>query len=134
MALVLLAVCIWLFPDIREMPEQVKAGIESVQLPAICREVQAAPAPAEESPITFAPGETQKVITLVPNQWSPWIVTPPETKYRTDTPSGTLVRFVDGETVRDMPFRYFGIKRGVFKLKSPLVGEAVVTIEYPRSP
>jgi len=83
---------------------------------------------AEEG-ITFAPGETKKVIKLEPGKWTEWIITPTETTYRVDGPKDLLLRFIDGTIVENKSPCYVGIKRGIFKLTANSFGEAIIVVE-----
>ncbi|OGZ02892.1 MAG: hypothetical protein A2430_02315 [Candidatus Liptonbacteria bacterium RIFOXYC1_FULL_36_8] len=82
-----------------------------------------------EEGITFAPGETKKVIQLEPGKWTRWIITPLETSYRVDGPKDLLLRFIDGTVVENKSPSYVGVKRGIFKLTANSFGEVIVVVE-----
>lgn len=81
----------------------------------------------------FAPGETQMVIALEPNEWSCRIVIQPATDYRVDSDQpNTKICFWDGYCSKVGPVgpgEWFGVRQGVFQLLSQERGTATITIE-----
>lgn len=84
--------------------------------------------------ITFAPGETRKIIKLKAGEWSEWVSIPPNTDWRFDSSSQTKVCFSDGVIIEDAPDKFtdFGLRKAIFKFLSQKGGEEIIIIS-PRS-
>lgn len=86
--------------------------------------------------ITFfkSPKVTEQSFYLEAGEWSEWISTPPNSKYRIDPTVPVRVCFIDTSCHDVYPSEYkkptwFGLRRGIFKVWSPEPATILVTIE-----
>ena len=79
--------------------------------------------------ISFSERETQKIVELVPNKWTEWIKTPPNTDWRFDSQCDLKINFWDGEVVDcSKKVFQFGVMRGIFRFLSENEGKVVITV------